>query len=442
MLSRKGLIVAIEDHEVRGLLFSSVFGRTKVEMKRSASSMDDLLSAFPSDVPITLLLPGHVFMARTVTLPFTDPKIVGKTLPLELEGTLPLPVEELLIASLGATRTETGSTVFAVALPRKILADCMALFPEGRAPTRVIPDFVSLLSFARHLHDDGGTHGVLHVDGESMSLVIAAAGAPVMMRSTQTAGDWTSIAEWIDATIKSLAIGGYAVETLYVTGTAARQAAPLLESLSRVVPLPLAVNRIGASEWPAWAMLAGAALSASEYSEFNMLGSTAAADRLARTMRIVVVGTAAVLILGTADLYVRHSTASRTLATLKSESRRVFSAVMPQVRNVVKEDAQLRVALTTERHAREALLGAPSPSYVTVTRGLERLLVTHPDVKIREAAMEGSVVAITGDGRGVGSDALKRIFAGLEGAQDAHVAEMTQGVDPNTDRFRVKVQIR
>jgi len=355
---------------------------------------------------------------------------------------LPLPVEELLIAGLGTTRTETNSTVFALALPGAILADCMTRFPKGRAPARVIPDFLSLLSFATLLHDDDGTHGVLHVDGESTSLVIASAGAPVMMRSTQADGDWTSIAQWIEATIKPLESGAHAVDTLYVTGVRAQEAVPLLESSIRVVPLPLAVNGIGASEWPAWAMLAGAALSASEFSEFNMLGSTAASDRLRRTMRIVAGGMAVLLILGTADLYVRRSMAARTLAALKSESRRVFSLAMPQVRNVVKEDAQLRIALATERRTREALLGLSSPSSATVTRGLERLLATRPDVKVREAVVEASTVAITGDSRGVGSDALKKLFAELEGARVADVEEMTQGVDPNTYRFRVKVQVR
>src|SRR2546425_10187165 len=179
-------------------------------MKRSAASVAELVSAFPSSVPITLLLPGHLFMARTVTLPFTDPKIIARTLPLELEGTLPLPIDELLIASAGSTRTGTGSTAFALAVPKRIIADCVALFPEGRRPTRIIPDFVSLLSLATHLHDDDGTHGVLHVDGDSAALVIAANGEPIAMRAAQTEGDWTSIAEWVEATIKPLENDGHA----------------------------------------------------------------------------------------------------------------------------------------------------------------------------------------------------------------------------------------
>src|SRR5438105_6878124 len=131
MLSSKSLIVGIAGHEVRGLLFSSSFGRTRIEMKRSAASVTELVSAFPSSVPITLLLPGHLFMARTVTLPFTDPRIIARTLPLELEGTLPLPIDDLLISSAGSTRTGNGSTAFALAVPKRIVADCLALFPDG-----------------------------------------------------------------------------------------------------------------------------------------------------------------------------------------------------------------------------------------------------------------------------------------------------------------------
>ena len=104
MMRSTGIVVAIGAHEVRGLLFSSLFGRVKVEETQSSSAIEELLSELPSDAPITAVLPGNLFMTRTVTVPFADAKIIRKVLPSELDGTLPLPIEDLLIENVPAAR--------------------------------------------------------------------------------------------------------------------------------------------------------------------------------------------------------------------------------------------------------------------------------------------------------------------------------------------------
>ena len=259
------------------------------------------------------------------------------------------------------------------------------------------------------------------------------------MRSINTDGDWPALARWVAATIEPLRAEGHEVETFYVTGGAAGPAGPLLERMAQVVPLPESVNGVDGSEWPGWSALAGGALSASEFPRFNLLGPHPAHGKFARTIRTLSVGAGILLVLGTADLYVRYATAARTVAALKAESRRVFSSAMPHVKNVVNEDAQLKVALTTERQTREALLGTSAPSYLATTHGLGRLVVDHPELKVSEAILEGGRVAIAGNGRGITTEGLKTSFAGIAGAQGAQVEEIVQGVEANTYRFRVRV---
>ena len=443
MVGTKGIAVAIGSREVKGVLFSSFLGRTKVERLESSTSIEGLLDSFHSDAAITLVLPVYLFMTRKVTLPFVDSRIVRKTLPFELEGIIPVPMEDVLVDSVSSGRADGGSSVLALAVPRNTIDDVLRLFPEGRMPRRIIPDFVSLLSLGVKIQEEKeAIYGVLSIERESLSLVVLAGETPVMVRAAQMAGDGTAIAEWVETTVRPLQQDGTAVRTLYVCGEAAEETIARLDRLAEVVPLPEMVNGVRGRNWLAWSTLAGGALSAAEFPRFNVLGEQRDDEVWLRTVKTVVMGTVALLALGTADLYIRYASASRTLSALRAESKQLFVSVMPQVKNVVKEDAQMRVALTRERATREALIGRPSGSFLTVSKGIERLVGDHPEVKIREADVETGRVTIVGEGRGGGGEGLKRLFSGIDGSQDVQVEEIVQGVEPNSYRFRVKVQMK
>lgn len=442
MIGSKGIIVEIGSGEVRGVLYSAFLGRPRVEETASSVSIDGLLSTFPSDAPITLLLPGHLFMARRVALPFRSARIIKETLPFAMEGLVPFPIEEILVDSVPSGPTDTGNSVMALAVPKETIADALRLFPEGRIPERVIPDFLSLLAFGVRFKPEQGICGVLDIERDSTSIVFISGGRPVVMRSIKTDGHGASIADLVEATMQPLKDEGTAVATLYVTGGEAQQAVPLLERIARVVALPATVRGVTDEEWPAWSALAGGAASASEFPEFNILGGQSEHGRWAGALRTLSVGAGILLILGTADLYVRYATASRALSAFKDESRGVFVAVMPQVKRVIKEDAQIKVALTTERGAREALIGKSSPSYLAVAKGLEQMVSDHPQVKVREATVAGDRLTIVGDGAALGAEGLKELLTGIDGARSAQVEEIAQGVEPNSYRFRMTVRVK
>jgi type II secretory pathway component PulL len=442
VIGSQGIVVEIKSGEARGLLFSSFLGRTRVEETASSASIDGLLSAFPLNAPITLLLPGHLFMTRRVALPFRSAGIIRKTLPFAMEGLVPFPIEEILVDSVPSAPTGTGNSVMALAVPREAIADLLKLFPEGRVPQRVIPDFLSLLSFGVSLKQEQGIYGVLDIERDSTSMVFISGGRPVAMRSIKTDGHGASNAEQVEATMQPLKEEGTAVATLYVTGGAAQPAVPHLERIARVVALPATVRGVTAEEWPAWSALAGGAVSASEFPQFNILGGQSEHGRWAGAARRLSIGAGILLLLGTADLYVRYATASRALSTFKGESRGVFVAVMPHVTRVVKEDAQLKVALSRERETREALIGKTSPSYLAVVKGLDRMVRDHPKVKVREATVTGDRLTIVGDGTGLEAEGLKKLLTGIDGARDAQVEEIAQGVGPNNYRFRMTVRVK
>ena len=449
MIGSKGIIIEIKAHEARGILYSSFFGKVSIERMESspvkdgktASALERLLSAFPSDATITLQLPGHLFMVRKISLPFTDRKKIRKTLPYELDGFLPFPIDELLIDSVVSTPPEKGSSVMAVAIPKKTVSDYLGLFPEGRKPVRVVPDFISLLSLGMNIGHEYGTYGVLNAGDSASSIVLISGGRPTTMRS-HAGSEGASIADWVTSTIKPLQDNGQKIERLYVAGVGAIHELPLLGKLAQAIPLPKAVKGINDDKWPLLAGIAGGGLASIEYPSFNVLGSGSESERVEKALKVATIGTAILLILGTADLYLRYRTASQSFSVLKAESKRIFLSVMPQVKKVVKEDAQIKDALKREREISEALIGKPSPSYLAALKGLEKVIGEHKEIKIRETVYEGGSLTIEGDGNGVNAEGLKKLFFGMEGTKEARVEEMVQGVEPNSYRFRVKVELK
>ncbi len=443
MIGSKGIIIEIGADEIRGVLFTSFLGNPRIEKTESvsignnqkSSAVDRLLSLFPSDATVTLQLPGHLFIVRTVAMPFTDKRKIRKILPFEMEGLLPVPVDELLLDSVHSSATDKGSCVVALAIPKKTVADYTSLFPENRKPVRIIPDFLSLVSLGKKIEGNRKRYGILNFGEAATSVVIISDGRPVLMRATASGGDKELVREWVTSTIKH---DGQTVERLYVTG---RSPIPL-EGMAEFTTLPTIMTGISPENKEEWSAIAGGALTSAEFPWFNILGLSSESERTEKLFRSISVGIAILVALGTGDLYLRYSAASQSLSVLKAETKKVFLSLMPDVRKVIKEDAQLKDAMTKGKELREALIGKPSPSYLAALKGIEKLSGEHSELKVKEMVVEGYSVVVSGDGSGITADGVKKIFSGIEGVKEALVEEMAQGINPNSYRFRVKVELR
>ena len=449
-MGSKGIVIEIGIYEVRGALFSSFFGRTRIERMESvsikegetAAAVEKLIADFPSDATITLILPGHIFMIRTVPLPFIDRKRIRKSLPYEMDGLLPFPIEELLIDSLSSTPSEIGSRVMAIAIPTKLLQHYLSLFPEGRKPSIAIPDFVSLLSLGINIKGEEGIYGIVELEAGKTSMVLIQDGRPVLARSIASTDGFTSVHETIRTTIKGILDEGQKITRLYIAGPGATNDFPPIEGVGQTVPLPPIIKDISLKEKPSFVTVAGGARAAMEFPWFNMLGLSSEAERFEKGLKSLSIGAAILLIMGTGDLYLHSRTGYQRHSSLKAESRKVFLSVMPDVKKVVKEDAQMKDALNKERGTLEALTGKPAPSYLASINGIEKIVSDHPEIRVREASFESFGVTIEGDGSSIDAEGLKKIFSGIEGAREARVEEVTQGVEPNTYRFRIRVDLK
>jgi len=449
-MGSKGVIIEVGIYEVKGALFASILGRTRIERMESvsikdgetAAAIEELIADFPSDATITLILPSHLFMTRTVPLPFTDRKRIRKALPYEMDGLLPFPIEELLIDSLSSTPSETGSRVMAVAIPAKLLQHYLSLFPEGRKPSIAIPDFVSLLSLGINIKGEDGIYGIVEMEEGKTSMVLIQNGRPVLARSVSLTDGFPSVHETIRTTIKGFLDAGQKITRLYIAGSKATTDFPPMEGVGQIVPLPLVIKDISLKEKPSFVTVSGGARAAIEFPWFNMLGLSSEAEKFEKGLKSLSIGVAILLAMGTGDLYLHSRTGSQRHSSLKAESRKVFLSVLPDVKKVVKEDAQMKDALNKERGTLEALTGKPAPSYLATINGIEKIVSDHPEIRVREASFESFAVTIQGDGSSIDAEGLKKIFSGIEGAREARVEEVVQGVEPNSYRFRIRVELK
>lgn len=96
-------------------------------------------------------LPADHVLFRTISVPFKDDKKIRQILPFELEPTLPVPVDDLVIDYQKAS--EGASTeLLTVAIERRELENMMTTMAEARiAPQLVVPgDFASALCLTHH----------------------------------------------------------------------------------------------------------------------------------------------------------------------------------------------------------------------------------------------------------------------------------------------------
>lgn len=448
-MGSKGAIVEIGAAEARGMLFSSSLGGIRIEKVeafpieegKASYAVERLLSAFPLEAPVALLLPGHLFLVRNASFPFTDRKKIRKALPFQLDGLFPLSVDELLMDSVLSAPSSKGSNVMATAIPKKTVAGYLNLFPAGRRPSKIIPDFISLLSLGKGAGGGGRLCGAVEIREGNASIVILSGGRPVLMRSILPASG-AAISDEIVSTIKPFLIEKQQGGNLYMSGPGAHHAAPLLrETFVNPLPLPVAVKGISPGDWPLWAILAGGAMASSEYPEVNILGFGAETERFERLLKFLAIGAALLLLLGSVDLYMHYRTAHKRYSALKAESNKIFLSVMPQVKKIVKEDAQMKDALNKAKGIREALIGKPSPSYIAIFNTMKDIIGGHPEIKVREAVFEGDSLTVSGSGSGIESEGIKRIFSGIKGVKGLQVEEIVQGVEPNSYRFRIKMDI-
>ncbi len=108
------------------------------EPASGAMSLPEAAASIPADATIQLALPGHLVLLERLTFPSIDPVELEGMVQLQLEKTIPYPIEEASNSFEIIRQSETESTLLSVAANCAQLEElCAPLRAIGRLPHRI-----------------------------------------------------------------------------------------------------------------------------------------------------------------------------------------------------------------------------------------------------------------------------------------------------------------
>jgi len=87
---------------------------------------------------VIVSIPGDEVMSRVITLPFVDPKKIAQVVPYEIEGFIPMNVEDLVIDHQILDIGEERSRVLVAAVPKKTIGMYLAWLKEAGIDPKII----------------------------------------------------------------------------------------------------------------------------------------------------------------------------------------------------------------------------------------------------------------------------------------------------------------
>ncbi len=400
----------------------------------------------------TALAAKH-FSFRNVKLPFRDRKKIGQTLPFELDGQIPHPVESVLIdfAVLGQ---EQGSELFTAAIPRADVEERLSLlsdygFDAETIDVEAVPVAARLMTAApadslNLLLDVGAseTTGVLFRDGRvlqvrsfpfggdaithalSGALGISFSDAEGRKRRGETGPAEAEITEAcgkffasLKNTIGSLRIAGIVrdePDTVWLTGGGALYR-KLGEDLSRALAVPVervnvtqlaGIKPVGGSDagWDSMIMNGALALALRPVSKGPSFNFRQGNGRrrppsfkldLGVDLKWAGAVTALVVLLAGADLALSHYADKARLDQLKAEAAALLQQNFPDVQRVVDPARQFRAKIDDAKRLAAATRGAtPGDAALLVLKDLSEKVPESAELTLTSLVLDGDRVEI------------------------------------------------
>lgn len=154
------------------------------EEELSAAISEVLLDLPHDNASFVITLPTHNSIFRTLSVPFKDDSKIKQVLPFELEPSLPLPVEDLVIGFQKNVAAEQ-SQVLAAAMERRYLDHYMAPFANHNLQLQLVapgsfPSVLSLIADEENLPEQAI---VVDVDTDRVALFALSQGRICLVRS-------------------------------------------------------------------------------------------------------------------------------------------------------------------------------------------------------------------------------------------------------------------
>jgi general secretion pathway protein L len=443
-------------------------------------------------------VPQQTVFTHVVRLPFTDPQQVAQTVAYEMEGQIPLDLEEVVVdyhpilPSVSGGSGQSDSTVLAVAIPREHLKRRLeGLHQAGVDPKALEIDSLALFNFSQHyLKDLKGDTALLDIGDSKTSVCIVGEGSPWLVRTVRLGGRHLTQAiaqaqnlsleqaeqekrkailtgtddveaessrilkDALSPLIKELATTFHVYETesgrpihqIYVCGGTSR-----LQGLSVYLAHQLGKESVRGPEIMedgTFAVGIGLALKECLGPRGSRVrfrsGEFAYRQEQAQSRhRLVALGAAAavLLLLAGGDIYLRYHLKMARYQELQSRVRTVFQQIFPNVKTLVNEVEQTKAA-QKEIDKKVAFFGGGTVTVLNLLGELTRRMPNDRVIEVSDLLIEQDDIRMEAQADSFESvEKFKAILEKYEQFREVTISDARMSADQSKVRFRVNITL-
>lgn len=396
---------------------------------------------------------GRDISSRIIKLPIKDTKKIDKTIPFEAEENFPFPPEELIIDYQILESGKKDTTVAIVAVRKdKIKANLDALLNSGIDPMviDITPSAISAIA-SRYLEGKKGCYAIIHIGSQDVDLEIYKDGAIQSFRNIPLREEWEKEASNTLYTYQALQ--GDEIEDIYLCGNTIKDDALKREIKGNYNIEPLYIELTHGQDKKIegeYTKALGLALRGAGGKGFrvNLRKGEFAYKKEHAEFRKKAVYTAVIagiaLLLFILNFSIRYYMVESKYNSITKEIRKAFKEAMPDVKNIVNEQQQLKSAVMDAKKKLRLLGGRASGDITALDlfkEVTERMPAEHK-VVLFEFSLEGDKVRLFGEAASF--EATDKIKEGLLKSnlfKEVVISDAKAGVEQNKIKFRINITL-
>lgn len=412
-------------------------------------------------------LPADQTIYRTVTVPFRDEKKIRQVLPFELEPTLPVAVDNLIIDYQKGLESE-NSELLAAAIDRQNMDDVMSALADVQIePQLILPgDFA--LALALTAHDQGlPDHAVLLNTGAQKTTLFALVSqriALVRCLASDTASETgvEMLALKIRQTLTAFADrqpGGFSPGTLYLSGPAlidesvTERLVEAMDMPSQTVDLRTMVPKLDMADTVQWqpCVMNGALAMALVEAEGRQCPNFYRTGSIFRNywttyrtyVRAPAIALAVVLLMGLGGVMLENHLLQKRLDHINAQAEAIFADTFPGTRRVGDPLSQMKSELRQAQGGGiDTGQAIPQVRAVDILHQLSLMIPKDVDVLINRMALGGDGVTISGETGGFNIvDDIKSRLEQSRIFKQVTIASANMDRSGNKVRFSLKLEL-
>jgi len=444
---------------------------------------------------VTVAIPGQQALTRILTLPATDSEKLEQMIRYEVEGHIPLPLEEVVVAHHLLSVSNGRVQVLAAAAPRTLIRQQLEWLGKiGLEPKAVELEALALYNAFCHLEKErDGIHVVMDLGASKTTLCLIEDGKLLGVRTILSGGrDLTralkekfglsfeeaertkqgggleededkahlllsvldGLVNEVKRTIHLYTAGRkQAIRSLHLCGGGARlRGLPAylnhqlgLEPTLLVVPSLESGTVTQGEIYTQGLGLAVKGLLRGQGSHLNFrCGEFAYAKEAAEIQgrwRFIAVAAAVVLLLAIVNGYFRYASKESRYQELKAQVRAAFQEAFPQVKNVVDENQQAKAAVA-ELNKKAAFFGSGDLTVLGVLAEISQRVPKETRLDVQDFSVESDKVRIEAETSSF--DAVDKIKTDLERFpkfKEVTVGDAKVSADQTKVRFRISITL-